>query len=312
MKQIDSPKIRLQNERETLIVRDGVIVCFFIRRSHQQLNKIIESVLEKYRAFAGQQSPTWYVDDNGDPANFDESVQEKIFKEMAEFPNYYLHLIDSPSAVSGFQFRYEGRDLEAFSASGKTDLTSVLSLWFTTEFLQERGCQEMRDFATDIFGKFSNGYGYASLAFNYSDGAGQRAAFSGIRNLCFNNPGLDVHDVGTQSLYIGDRVRGAYWLNFFDEAILGKLGGITAFQPVAQNSDVDVSSLPDGKAVVALGDCPAGESLKENPMLLAKYQRLAELLSPLLYQSKKPFLEFTIEETHRWEHRFEKSKNFPS
>jgi len=306
MSKINSPKIRLQNTRERLIVRDGVIVCFFIRQSHQELNEIIKRILEKYRAFTGQLFPTWFVDDNGYPASLNDSVLEKMFKEMAEFPNYYLHLIDSPDEVNGFQFRYQGRDLEAFSAPGETDITSVLSLWFTTEFLEERGCKEMRDFAAGIFSKFSDGYGYASPAFNYTEGAGQYEAFSGIRDLCFNNPELDVHDVGRQSLYIGDKVRGAYWLNFFDRAILGKLGGITAFQRMAQNYDIDVFPLPDGKAVVALGDCPESENLKENSILLSKYQRLAELLSSSIYQSKKPFPEFTIEETHRWEHRFSK------
>ncbi|HVG18915.1 MAG TPA: hypothetical protein VNI02_07665 [Blastocatellia bacterium] len=85
---------------------------------------------------------------------------------------------------------------------------------------------------------------------------------------------------------IGGRVRGAYWLNFFGENILSRLGGI------------EVSALPGGKAVEAIGAC--AEVRGDAP---SRYKKLSEILNPALYKSSSPFPTFTPEETHQRERR---------
>ncbi len=78
------PVIRLRNKYGVLAARDGVVLCFFMRRSHQEVAPAIWQALQTYRRAIPPQSLGWYVSDDGDFPPLDDKSWEHIRWQILE------------------------------------------------------------------------------------------------------------------------------------------------------------------------------------------------------------------------------------
>ncbi len=114
---------------------------------------------------------------------------------------------------------------------------------------------------------------------------------------------MDVPNVGFDSYKIGTRVRGAYWLTFLGQPVLGELGGVEGLRAKLHSPGTTVQEMEGERALVTLGTWPEAGDLERGDTLPA-YQELARVLEPWLYSTSVRRLNQSEEDTRRWERRF--------
>lgn len=301
-----TPRVRLLDDAGRLLLRDGVILCFFVRRSHQILAASAVEVLSAYRDFIRPHALTRYIDPEGAPAELTGPALDRLIGELTDvgnWPHYNLMLGDSSTGVSDFWFHYFGAGLRTPVFADWPDAASHLALWFPTEFLDEVAPHWLKGSALRMAEILPPCYGYASLSWNYCGGADEAEAFDEIRRRCFNHPGLDVHHVDSCGTDIGDRIRGVYWLNLLGEESLRELGPIDALDRRLEDAGADVEPLPGGGLAVSLGPRPEAGNLDAG-QTLPIYRRVAQILKDRFHVGRCPFPQFTSEDTRRWVMRF--------
>jgi hypothetical protein len=78
------PVIRLRSKYGFLAARDGVVLCFFMRRSHHEVASAVWQALQTYRRAIPSQSLAWYVSEDGDFLPLDDKSWEHIRWKMLE------------------------------------------------------------------------------------------------------------------------------------------------------------------------------------------------------------------------------------
>ncbi len=300
---VSYPNVRVKNEAGRLVVRDGFVLCLYLRASHRALASRAAETLEAYRRFVGPDALSMYVDEHGYPARLTESGWTKLMGEVSDESRntYSLMVGDSASEVSDFWVEYLGRGMDEALLSRWPDAVSYISLWFPSEFVDERGAAAMRSFAVDVWERLPCSHAFAGLSFNYSRGADEADAFSEIKKLCFSHPTLAVHHPASGSFDIDSRVESPSWLNFLSRTILSRLGGISALSLGIHSPEASVEPLAGDGALVMIGARPEAVSKDEE---LRPYREVSEALKAHLHMSHFPFPEFTREETRRWVGRF--------
>ena len=56
------PEIRRYAEHGALVLREGLSICFYMRRSHQQVAQAVRHALETYLRAVGPRALEWYVE----------------------------------------------------------------------------------------------------------------------------------------------------------------------------------------------------------------------------------------------------------
>jgi len=224
-----------------------------------------------------------------------------IRSELIERSGLVVELRDSPSGVGQYAFEYYGKPSEAPAFVDKSGLACAVCFWLPPEYLENHGPTRVRELALELAAPLPVNSGHASLAFNaLTDLLGVSEA---LRPLCFRYPGMDVPDLGWLSMSIGTRVRGAYWLTFLGQPVLGELGGAAGLRARLSSPDISVQELEGERAVVTLGSWPdAGDTAQGRDLPL--HRELARVLEPWLYQQRIPWSGFTEEDMRRWERRF--------
>lgn len=111
---------------------------------------------------------------------------------------------------------------------------------------------------------------------------------------------MDVNNLASSSLCVGTKVRGAYWLNFYGQPLLGQLGGAEGLRARLAGTNITVQELEDERVLVALGEWP---ETGEEGRALEPYRALARVLEPHLYDDHTRSHEFSSEEMRRWMRR---------
>jgi Protein of unknown function (DUF3396) len=122
--------------------------------------------------------------------------------------------------VGAYAFFYFGTDL---TDEGAENETSAVEMWFPTEVIERRG---LDTFAQDVLGLASQlpfSSGYCSLAFNMEVAAEIDVARDVTTPLAMRHPGMDLHMTVITTGFMGDGVRGAYWLTLVGPAALEAL-----------------------------------------------------------------------------------------
>jgi len=299
---INHPRIRVKEDGR-LIVRDGLLLCFYLHESHRRLGPTVGALLRAYQRFVGPDTLTAFFNEEGDPARLTGRGWTRIFAELSdssEGHSYNLSLNDSLTEVGAFSFEYFGADLDLLSFKWP-GAASYVSLCFPTEFLPEVGAARFEAFALDLAGSLPFTSGYGSLAFNYSKGRDEYDAFRHISNYCFGLPGMDVHHARSTCFDIDAKVRGAYWLNFLGGPVLHQLGGLVSLRRRLASPSINVSPLAGDRAMITLGAQPnAGDP--ESGDDLSPYRLLAETLKDNLHVGYLPA--FAPEDAARWSRRF--------
>jgi len=278
------PVIRLRTDTGILVARDGVVLCFFMRRSHHEVAPAVWRALQVYLRAIPPQSLKWYVADDGDFSPLDDKGWEVIRKQILERPSgmeWLVELAQDPSEAGGYHFEYDGRKLEEPIFSHDEGATSALALSFPTEYLLEHGPAHLRSLALEIARELPFSFGYASLAFVAPSGSWFPARRELIGFLS-RYLGFDFYDLGRTSRVIGTRARGAYWLTFLGQPLLGELGGIEALREKLSLPDVSFQAMEGERLLVSLSEWPEAIDT-EKPLHPVQYKLLARLLEPFLY-----------------------------
>jgi hypothetical protein len=294
------PKLRITARDGQLLMREGVSICFYMRRSHQQLRHEVRQVLERYLRVVGPQALRWYVDAEGDCQRLDAAGWERLWQGMADARSAGVHLLEHRDTVSGYAFEYHGRSL-ASSPEQELKASSAVAFWLPTEYLEAQGPERVRELALELARTLPFNSGHASLSFHVLEN--YVGVSEAILQHCFRYPGMDIPELGITSLELGTRVRGAYWLTFLGAPVLEELGGAEGLRARLSLPDVTVEPMGEGRVVVTLGEWPeAGDT--EQGRMLPLHRQLARVLEPWLYEERTRRTAFTEQDMKRWHRRF--------
>jgi hypothetical protein len=275
------------------ILRDGLVLNFFIQRSHREIGDSIARALEIYRRSVGVEKLGLYTGEEGYILPLDPWASTYIQQQLSDWDGCVIQLWEHDDQWSGYRFDYRGQMLGTDTYTRSPDAVCCASFWLPTEYLEEQGPARVKELAMALARELPLTSGYANLAFN-----GMMDTFRVgplIHDLCFRYPGLDIVDDNV-TFELGTRPKGAYWLNFYGQPLLDKLGGVEGLRERLTLPGISVEPLQPDKVLVQLGEWPEADGE------MRAYRQLARVLEPYLYQETRPVL--PPEDMRRWERRF--------
>jgi hypothetical protein len=294
------PGVRVHASHGALIIRDGLKLCFYMRRPDQEIAQEVMRSLEVYLQAVGAQAMSWYLDLEGYWQMLDSQSWEATRHNLLESRWSRIALRDDPSRVAAFHFEYYCTRLGKFFEPNPP-LVSAVGFWLPTEFLEEHGPDRVRQLALELASILPFDSGHAGLFFNAI--LGYRETEEALSRLCLRYPGMDIGDVESIAVRLDGRVKGPSWLTFLGQPVLGELGGAEGLRARLSSPRTTVEPLPGDRAVISLGPWPeAGDT--EAGRDLPEYRELARVLEPWLYHSRGPWPYFPEETRQRWERRF--------
>lgn len=300
------PGFRLQPDHggDRVMARDGVVLCFFMRHSHQQVAPAIWRTLELYRRAIPPQALAWYGSDDGEPVPLDDKGWAHIRYTLLERPRglaWVVDLEEDCSQVGGYHFEYLGRRLDEPDGFHNENSTTGILFTFPTEYLLEHSPGHLRALALDIARELPFSFGYASLAVVAPHGLWFSARRS-VVPLLSRYLGLDIYHLSATSRIIGTRARGAYWLTFLGQPLLGQLGGLDGLRDKLAFPQVSFQSLKADRLLVTLDEWPDAIDTSQG-VSVPQYRALARLLEPFLCEERDDWFNLLSPGTdnmHRW------------
>ncbi len=299
------PKIRVSDESGLLVVRDGFIATFFMRASHSEIGPSAAVAFERYIKIVGEDKLKWIAGADQWEAVGNQRIDDvrKEMRDAKENWTSHIDLVDSDEDPPKFRFYYNGKCLSDPTFESWDSAVSTVNFWFSTEFIESRGFDSFRQEVISIGEALPFNTGYGSMAFVYSEGDSELAAFSAIRQLAFRYPGFDVYDLLQSGFLAGTQVRGAYWLNFLGPPVLDEMGGFSSIQSKITNDLIKVEKLDSNKCLVTLGPEPeCGDVNRKQDLPL--HQELSKAIEGFLSRNIGDFSRFSSEDTERWRRRF--------
>lgn len=300
------PRIRLTLPDGRLALREGLALCFYMRRPHGALSSAVTRALDHYLDAVGHEKLGWYVDMGGDidPSErkgwagnirpLDTRLWTRVREELRDPSGCILQLEEHPDQAGGFRFEYHGRSHEDLALPG---FVSAVSFWLPTETLEQEGPEHIKTLAVALARELPFDSGHAGLAFNARIPSGQTLPL--LRKLSARHPGLDVQELGTTSMYLGEKVRGPCWLNFYGPSLLGQLGGVEGLRARLPLPEISVEELSAQGALVSLGNGPEAGDL-ERGIELKPHHALFRVLEPFLDEGPPD----APDAARRWHRRF--------
>jgi hypothetical protein len=295
------PRIRIHSKSGYLLVREGLNLTFYLRRSHQDISQEITRSLETCLRAVGQAALGLYADEEGNWQLLDEAGWAVIRQELDDPQSAYVALTNASSNEQRYRFFYHGRELDKPFLKRQPGAVSALSFWIPTDYLEEHGPGRVRELAMELASPLPFCTGNTGLSFNYE--SNPTHMHGDTPKLRFRYPGMDVPDIDWVSLHIGTQVRGPSWLTFLGQPVLGELGGVSGLRAQLHHPETTVQEMEGDRAVVSLGSWPeAGDTEQGN--VLPAYRELARVLEPWLYHEPQLHAVQSMEDTRRWERRF--------
>ncbi len=300
---VQVPRIRVHAENGELLIRDGITLCFYMRRPHSEVVQPVMQALERYRRAVGPHALSWYYDNDLESLReLDATGWENALHDLRQNTWSHVLLRDGPGGVGEYQFEYFGRGPDTASSDSEPGMVCALSCWLSTEFLEQHGPARVREVALDVAAPLPFNSGYASLSLNAL--TGMMGVSRELRRWCFRYPGMDISDEGVFSTEIGTKVRGAYWMTFLGQPVLGELGGAVALRARLSSSDINIQEMDAERVAITLGPRPeAGDTQEGRDLPL--HRELARVLEPWLFH-QEPVLNYSFpaDDVRRWERRF--------
>jgi len=302
------PVIRLQRDiGEGVVGRDGVVICFFMRHSHKEVAPAIWRALETYRRAIPPQALAWYGSDEGEPVELDDKgwahIRYQILERAWGFA-WVVQLEEDCSQVGGYHFEYLGRWLDDPEGFHDENSTTGVLFTFPTEYLLEHGPGHLRALALELARELPFSFGYASLAVIAPHGR-WLAAQKSVAPLVSRYLGLDLYRLSDTSGDIGTRARGAYWLTFLGQPLLGQLGGPERLRDKLPFPEVSLHPLDADRLLVTLGEWPDAIDTAQGASV-PQYRALAHLLEPFLHEERGDWFNlfhFGTDNMRRWSRR---------
>ncbi|MDC0710562.1 DUF3396 domain-containing protein [Stigmatella sp. ncwal1] len=297
---------RIHDDRGRVVLRDGLIFCFFMRRSHGEIAAGVWRALQAYRRAIPSDALAWYVKPDGEWDPLEEEGWEFVREEILETPwptGSEVRLQESPVEVCAYSMEYSGKWLDAPAWKGDGEAVSAVAFTLPTEYLQTHGPGQVRALALEMAAELPLSFGYVSLSF-ISPGGLRNPARKALQELCSRYPGLDVYNLRPTARSIGTRARGAYWHTFLGQPLLGQLGGMESLRE-RLSSSISLETLDGERLCLCLGEWPLlGDEQPDDET--EPYRALARVLEPHLYEERHPWLIDEVFE-RRWLRRFLRS-----
>jgi hypothetical protein len=292
------PKIRIRAESGHPLLREGLSLCFYLHRPHDEVKQAVMHALNTYLRAVGPQALSSYVDEEGYHQELDEAGWELTRRQLLGDCWSVIRLRDTVASGNQYRFDYYGRPTEDPSQSFGPNAVCAVSFWLPTEYLEANGPGHVRELALELAAPLPFCSGHAGLSFNgETDLVGVPAE---IHKHSPRYPGLDIPRLSWLSLKLGTRIPTVSWLTFLGQPVLGELGGVEALRSRLHSPDTTVQALEGERAVVTLGPWPeAGDTEQGN--ILPAYRELARVLEPWLYRETHLLVS---DDFRRWERRF--------
>ncbi|MBZ4421622.1 DUF3396 domain-containing protein [Myxococcus sp. RHST-1-4] len=272
-----------------------------MQRPHAEVRHGIAHALDVYLSAVGSRKLSQYVTRSGQWSDLDDEGWAAVRKDLLDPEGGgRIVLREWPTVVPGHEFTYFGRLYDFPGYMTFPNETSTVSFWLPTEYLEERGAGWVRELALELGARLPFNSGHAGLFMQSLFDSRTYAAE--VREACFTYPGMDIAIADHLANHIGARVKGAHWLTFLGQPVLGELGGAEGLRSRLHSPDTTVQDMGGDRVVVTLGKQPeAGD--REPERTLASYRELALVLEPWLYRERSPWPGFTEDDMRRWERR---------
>ena len=301
------PVIQIRTENNQLRVRDGIVVCFFMRRDHHtEIAQAVWNSLQTYVKAIPPGTLRWHGPLEGDEISpLDGEGWILIRESILNSPQAIacnIELFQSEHEVGGYSFEYHGYQLSSFLGE---DERAVCSVCFSlpTEALLEHGPDKLRALALELSREFPFSFGYASLALlpPSGDWYPYRKQLLPILERYW---GMDLCHLMTTSSSLGTGARGAYWLTFLGQPLLGRLGGLEALKSTLPFPEVSFQSLEGERLLLTLGQWPEAMDTRE-PLEVPHFRALARLLEPFFPEEEIGLVSLLdYRDMGRWLRRF--------
>ena len=274
------PVVQVKGIGGTLMARDGLVVCFFIRRHHREIADKVWMSIQACLGAIPRGALAWYVDMDGEYQTLDESGWAYIREKLLNRPQAiacHVQLLQVDAGVGGYNFEYSGYQLDS---SLHHDDNAACSLAFSlpTEYLLEHGADKVSELALQLSRELPYSFGYASLAFVSPSGSWYSVRQE-MLPLLERYRGLDLYLLSKTSRLIGTGARGAYWLTFLGQPLLGQLGGLETLRRELDFPEVSFEPLDGDRVLLRLGEWPSAMDVREF-IHRPHFTALARLLAP--------------------------------
>jgi hypothetical protein len=295
------PRVRLSASHGAPIIREGITICFYMRRSHRDIAHAVQQSLDAYLRAVGPQTLAWYAGQD-DWQMLDAASWSQLRRKLLEQDWPSLELKDDPAGVHGFGVEYYGKWFEDPRGLFEPDMVSALGFWLPTEFLEAQGPAAVRELALELAAPLPFNSGHAGLTFHAMHGYAETEELLSQR--CLRYPGMDVVLLRSLSWKLGTRVKGPAWLTFLGQPLLGELGGVAKLSARLASPGTTVHPLEEERTIVTLGQWPeAGDT--EAGQYLPDYREFAHVMEPHLHRPPKPWSPYFPEDIwQKWERRF--------
>jgi hypothetical protein len=280
------PVVQVRGIGGQLAVRDGLILCFFMRRKYTEIAQTVWLALQTYLRAIPSGSLGWYVDPEGDTPPLDEQGWMYIREKILDRPRAHaclVELLQLEEEVGGYNFEYAGYQLDSLLLNDEKAACSI-AFSLPTEYLLEHGPDGVRALALELSRDLPFSFGYVSLAFVSPIGR-----WTSVRreflHLIERYRGMDLYHLGKTSRCIGTGARGAYWLTFLGQPLLEQLGGLEVLRRELAFPEVSFQPLEGERLLLTLGEWPSPMDVREF-VDRPHFRALAHLLEPSFPEEK--------------------------
>ncbi|MFY0573953.1 type VI immunity family protein [Cystobacter fuscus] len=280
------PVVQVRGVYGHLTVRDGLVLCFFVRRRYPEIAQAVWLALQTYLRAIPSGSLGWYVDQQGDMQLLDEQGWMYINEKILNRPrNHACHveLLQFDIGVEGYNFEYDGYQLDSQLLNDEKAACAI-AFSLPTEYLLDHGADKVRALALELSRDLPFSFGYASLAFVAPSGQWYSVRRE-LLPLLERYRGFDLYHLGTTSRVIGTGARGAYWLTFLGEPLLSQLGGLEVLRRELAFPEVSFEPLDGERLLLTLGEWPSPMDIRER-ISRPHFRALAQLLEPYFPEEK--------------------------
>jgi len=278
--------------------RDGVIVVLFIRESHVSLAPTVGTLFEAYLALVGEDALQFIVaSEEWKPLTAQRRARARKRMSAAAakgLPNEALEMKGGcgEDDVGAYGFFYYGTDL---SEAGSERKTSAVELWFPTEVVERRGLDAFVHDVLELASLVPFSSGYCSLAFNVEDAAWIDVQRDVTMPLAMRHPGLDLHLTDLTKKFVGDGIRGAYWLTLVGPAALHTLGpDAPGLRKLLNDLAITVHELHHGVAIRAGDELRPGDVNYGDCLPLTR--KVAAVLEPVTIVQERGAIGFATDD----------------
>ena len=295
------PRLRYHDKRGWLGASDALVMSFYMRYPNERIApaviRSVELLRERIRPYKFARNDTG--EGQAEPLD-DASWERTRRKVLRPGPDRgaFIEMWDDPRRFGGLHVDYRGLSVIPLPWPERVDDVSVLYLRLPTEFLEERGPEQVRALALELAAELPFNSGYVDFVL-CSCSEDEVEALKLIRT---RYPGVHLAETGA-TMHVNTRVDGVHWMNFLGQPVLGKLGGVAGLRERLSLPGVSFQEMSGDRVLITLGERPelgdvdAGQTLQP-------HRALAQLLEPHLYERKAFFGNTIPEEVLRWDRRF--------